>query len=59
MHLLHFIHQASYFDLLEVHLRFTGFDAGQIQNIIDQLQQQIAILLDNLQIFMFFLFILR
>ena len=59
MHLLYFVYQAGYFNLLKMHFRFTGFYTGQVQNIIDQLQQQITILLNNLQVFMFLLFIFR
>ena len=59
MHFLHFVNQSGHFDQLEVHFRFSRLNAGKVQNVIYELQQQVAILLDDVQVFGFLHFIFR
>ena len=59
VHLLHLVNQSCHLGQLDVHFRLSGLDAREVEDVVDELQQQVAILLNDIQILRFLLFIFR
>ena len=52
MHFLHLLEQSGNFHLLKMGFRPSGFDPREIENIVDQLQQQVAVFANDIQVFL-------